>query len=472
MKRKPITEAAGIEESKAQVVTGEQVRSYWRGMLCSEYPAAEDAEGGAEKAESMIKAAAAIMRRGFELIGQGTGVFLFLFNGMKEDRPTDAEIDAAILARQETPPDTKAEERTTKAYTELLQLLFTEAALLPFMRAELRSLADDPAARAVNMLDYLFTGEALECNFVQLLKRARAKQGAPLPGEEIHEYTVKRIDAFNYPLDKVNSKAWNWLTDPADIDGQMRFDFEFATGGKRSENALVFYSVDFSELEKSAEYSRQLTPFDKRCYIAAGALFNAGYDVFSLGQLYNAMGFTSKPNSKTLERINESVRKMMRTNIVINNMAEVEAFKQDKSKYLVKYEGHLLPAERIEQRAKANGKLIESAIHLYHEPRLITLARKKGQITTINVKLLESPINKTEENIAIEDYLIERISHIKGDKKPGRILYATICEQCKITAKKQRQRLPAKVSCILEHQKKSGWITAFEEQKDGVTITP
>ena len=469
MERKTIAAATGIDETKAQVVHSEDVRNYWRGMVCGEYPAAEDTEGGAEKAETMIKSTAVILRRGFEIIGEGKRVFLFFFNGMKEERPTDAEIAEAIKARGESNQDAEAEEKTAADYTELLQLLFADTELMPFMRLELRGLAADPAASAVNMFEYLFTGDAFNTNFVRLLKQAREKQGAPLPGE-MHEYTVKRLDALNYPLDKVNARAWNWLTDPAEINGQMRFDFEFTTGGKRSENALVLYSVDFSELEQSAKYSRQLTPFDKRCYIAAGALFNAGYNVFSLAQLYNAMGFTSKPAATTLEKINESARKMLRTHIEINNEAEVEAFKQEKSQYLVKYEGQLLAGERIEQRARANGKLIESAIHLFREPPLITLARKKGQITTVERKLLESPISKTEENLTIEDYLIERVSHIKANPKNPRILYATIYEQCKITAKKQRQRLPEKVARILEHHKKCGWIKDFSEQKDGVTI--
>ena len=457
MERKKLTELAGVDKEQARHIDAEEIRGFWRGMLCSEYPAAEDAPGGVEKIESMIKLSAEILRSGYDVIKEGNGFFLFFYNGMNEERPTDAEIAEAIKEREENPAAAEAEESTKGYCMYLLQTTVLENELLPFIRAALRRVAADPANKNINMLEYLFSGRTLQSNFVKVLESAA--QALPTT-EQADAYTVKPVEKIVYPLDIINASAWDSLFYPAAMDGQMRFNPEL--------NPLVNYSVNFSALEQNAKLSRQLTQFDKRLYVACGALFNSKNPIFSYRQLFRTMGYTTEPNAAQLEKMNNSLRKMRFIEMIIDNEAEAEAYENDEYKY--PYNGALLPWESVEKRTRINGQLVDGAIHLLRKPPLIEFAEKRKQITTIARKLLESPINKTEENLSIDDYLIEQISRIKHKNRSPRVLYDTICKECKITTKKQRQRLPEKVARYLAHYKSCSWIKEFTEQKDGVTI--
>lgn len=473
MERKKLTELAGVDNEQARHIDAEEIRGFWRGILCSEYPAAEDAPGGVEKVESMIKLSAEILRSGYDVIKEGNGFFLFFYNGMNEERPTDAEIAEAIKEREENPAAAEAEESTKGYCMHLLQTTVLKNELLPFIRAELRRVAADPANNNINMLEYLFSGRPLQSNFVKVLESAAQAQALPAAGQdEAGKYIARPIKKIGYPLDKVNSDVWNLfrLTEKTEVNGQIGFNIYTGSNGKQE--ALVFYSIDFGAIEQATKFSRQLTQFDKRCYIAAAALYNAGYKFFSLRQLHRAMGFTSVANAAILEKIDASLSKMQVSTITINNQKELEVFGKG-NEYEYNYTAPLLPFKKIQKRYRANGQLVESVIILSEEPPLVAFARQRKQITTIDRKLLECRENsKTEENLKIEDYLIERIAHIKAQKQPARILYDTVCKGCNITEKKQRQRLPGKIIKYLRHYKSCNWVKEFTEQKDGVTIIP
>ena len=81
--------------------------------------------------------------------------------------------------------------------------------------------------------------------------------------------------------------------------------------------------------------------------------------------------------------------------------------KQKKYKYNhFRYDAALLPLERMQ--AIVNGQTVDSAFHLFREPPLITFAKERKQVTTIERKVLQTPISKTNQNLLIEDYLLER----------------------------------------------------------------
>ena len=236
-----------------------------------------------------------------------------------------------------------------------------------------------------------------------------------------------------------NSKIWNLLaaTDP---NGQLSLDIVTSKKGSK-QDAIVYYSISFDALETGVKITKQLTPFDKRVYIAAAALFNGGNRIISANQIYRMMGNRGNPNADDLQKINDSLTKMGAARVYLDNEQEVQVNK----KYTrFKYDASLLPFERIS--AYINGQLVESAIHLFREPPLITFARERGQITGLTRQLLESPISKTDANLQLEDYLLERIGHMKSPKSkaPRKMLYSTIYERCGITTKKQKQRAPEK----------------------------
>lgn len=277
--------------------------------------------------------------------------------------------------------------------------------------------------------------------------------------------TIRHADIVEYPLDKPNANIWNMLKE--DTGGQLRIDFNMLP--KQPElQAYAIYSINFDELGSNLKISKTLTPYDKRVYIAVSALFNAGNDVITLTQIYYAMGYTGKPAKKQIERINESVEKMRKAYVTLDNTAEANALKNVKR---FKYDDYLLPLKSI--TAVVNGKLSDRAIKLYEEPPLIRFAKQRNQVTTITVKLLQSPISKTDGNLAIDDYLLEQISRKKRTgTKPFRLLYDTIYKRTNITTKLQRSRAPEKIKTYLDYYEQEGFIKGYTIQPDGITIEP
>ena len=279
------------------------------------------------------------------------------------------------------------------------------------------------------------------------------------PAKQLPSVSGKRVNKIDFPVDKVNSKVWKLLETAQ--NGQIGIAVE-----KHASSRLLttFYSINFDALGDNVTISRKLEPFDKRVYLAVSALHNAGNSVISLSQIYKTMGYTTAPNQTTITKIENSIAKMAAAHLSLDNSEEAKAYKYDK----FVYSASLLPMERIE--GIINGKTVEAAIHLFREPPLITFARGRKQITTIERKLLETPVNKTDQTLLIEDYLIERISHAKTGRQPTKILYSKLFKEARITEKKQRQRARNKVAAILGHYVKCNYIKGFSEETDGIRI--
>lgn len=293
------------------------------------------------------------------------------------------------------------------------------------------------------------------------MKAARVSQedAAPKDPAAIDRVNVIPVDRLTYPLDKVNANIWSLLE--TDTGGQLRIRAE-KLGSKKEINIL--YSIDFDALGSNARITKKLTQFDKRVYIAVAGLFNAGNTVITLRQIHLAMGGTGRASANQRQKISAAVHKMHGAMISIDNAIEAGTYNYPK----FVYNGSLLPIERI--RKIVNGNVVEEAIHLFREPPAMTFARQRGQITTIPVRLLNSHVSMTDTNLAIEDYLLDRISHAKKGKGQSKILYRTICDKAGAVTAKQRQRVPEKIKEYLTHYVKCGYIASFAETSDGVTV--
>lgn len=271
----------------------------------------------------------------------------------------------------------------------------------------------------------------------------------------------RSINTLNYPIDKPNSELWSVIN--TEQSGQLRFAFET---GKRGDNtATVLCSVNWDD--PNTKITKHLTEWDKRVYIATASLFDGGNETVTINQIHKLMGNDSDPNDKQKAKINESLTKMGTARLYIDNQGEIDA---NYNYPPFKYDAPLLPFERM--TAKLNG-IETTAIHLLKEPPLIAFAKGRKQITTIPLGLLKSPISKTEDNLRLEDYLIDRISHMRKNEKLSRkILFSKICEKCNITQKKQRQRLTPKIIKYLEHYITHDFIKDYEiDQDKNITIT-
>lgn len=273
---------------------------------------------------------------------------------------------------------------------------------------------------------------------------------------------ARKLENIDYPIDKVNKDIWS-LFEYAK-DSQLTYK-KYNVAQKNSKQTIdVLYCIDFSSLE-NVSITRKLEPIDKRIYLAIAALFNMGYEVMSIQQIYNGMGYKGRAGATDIKKINTAISKMNGAHIFIDNLAEHNAYKYDH----FKYDGSLLPMERIQ--AIINGQTAEAAIHIFREPPMVSFARKRKQITTVDIKVLDTPLNKTNANIELEDYLIEEIARIKKGSRSNKMLYKTIYENTNIKTVKQKQRAPEKIKQLLDHYADCHYIKAYEQKKDGISIT-
>lgn len=293
--------------------------------------------------------------------------------------------------------------------------------------------------------------------------------------EKYNPATIKGTDKIDYPVDKPNNNMWDnvWRALKENPDGQLTFSFDVKKRGEKEELPLLV-SINFDALQ-DIEITKRLTPFDKRVYIAISALFNAGNDVITLSTIYKHMGYKGRAGGSDLEKIHKSVLKMLAAQITVDNELEVQRHK----KYgHFKYRGTLLPVE-LGEFYNVQGALTDAAIHILREPPLMTFARNRDQITTVSLKLLQSPVNKTDANLMLEDYLIVQIKRAQKNKAHGRarMLYKTIYKHAGIpekpttnTERQQQKRAPGKIEKYLTYYQQEGTITKFTMEKDGITI--
>ena len=380
----------------------------------------------------------------------------------------DNEINEALILlldylARESKANTLAEKGLPDQYTMLRNLLGELDNLWPYLEIELRK----PEYAGMSFADLAQETESGETFFQKAVTAAHSARDADK--EKLPRAAGKKAKNIEFPLDKPNAKIWNLLE--TDTKGQILFDMK-KSGTRTTIPAL--YSINFDGLSDELHITKRLLPFDKRVYLAISALFNAGNNIISLPLIYYAMGYTGKkPGQQDYERINESITKMTTARISFDNEQEAKKYKYDH----FKYDGSLLPIER--GTAIINGQLADAAIHIFREPPLVTFAKNRGQITTINVNVLQSKVNKTNANLLIDDYLIERISRAKKGKNRGsaRILYETLFHHVGIadrpktdTEKKQKKRAPKTIRRYLDHYKETGFISEYTVQNDGFTI--
>lgn len=343
-----------------------------------------------------------------------------------------------------------------------LEKLFAASQLLRDLEPELLkdNLFKDADGNVIDYLEKHYTVKEIldpEGEIFGAIERAALKANAD-------RVTIKHTDDLEYPLDKINNRAWNLFSN--DSNGQIEFDFDLLPK-KKELDATAYYSINFDGLGDNLKITKRLLPFDKRVYIAVSALYNAGNTVITATQIHHAMGNTKSPSPNQIEKIDDALSKMTNASITLDNELEVKALKGKYPHF--EYKGSLLPIERL--RAVVNGQVAESAIHIFREPPLMTFAKERKQVTTIDVALLQSPVSKTDSNLLIDDYLIDRISKAKNKKnKSCRILFKTLYEHAEIKTRNHRARAPKKIETYLSYYQQQGFIKRYTSDKDGVTV--
>ena len=272
----------------------------------------------------------------------------------------------------------------------------------------------------------------------------------------IKQSDLIKTDAVQYPLDAINHDLWKLLSTPT---GKQ---LSVITG--KTPNNIVYYQLDFDD---NISFSKSLSQFDKRICSAVASLYNAGNSIVTLTQIYKvSTGKNNRPNSRQLKKINDALSKMRKTTIYINTKFEGLNYPNQE----LVYDGNVISFDRVTH--SFSGCLSEAAIRILSEPPLIKFARDRKQITTINVALLNTPVNQNELSLSIEDYLIQRISHAKRGHQPTKILLKTLYQNLGIANNKDKKhKANQKLDPILKYYKESGFISDYQITSDSIDLT-
>jgi hypothetical protein len=113
-----------------------------------------------------------------------------------------------------------------------------------------------------------------------------------------------------------------------------------------------------------------------------------------------------------------------------------------------------------------------AAYKILVEPLLYRYAKAGKQISAIDIKLLDTPVSKTNDIIVLQGFLLRKIEAMKSDRTADRIiLYDDIYKIFGINepqkVKNQLQRIRKYMDTMLEYWKGEKYITDFIVNKKG-----
>jgi len=287
--------------------------------------------------------------------------------------------------------------------------------------------------------------------------------------QNIIRVSGKRPEFIQYPVDKISQNLFCYLE-----SGTYSMSAE-KSGSKDELTTIV--TLDFEELKKNKALAdiidRILTPFDKRVYVAAGTLQQAGNKYISATQIYKQMGGKGSPAAKHISKIIESCTKMMGIRLSIDNQEEAAKYNYREFQRGLFY---LFPVKIIENIA-INGRTTDFCIQFLDELTLFAFAKQRKQITEYTPEQWSLPFSMTDDNILLDDYFRSRTARMRRDKARsknhsynGKMLYSKIYENCGIDTQNKRTRVTGKIRKLLNHYKATGIIVDYQEGKDGITI--
>lgn len=275
---------------------------------------------------------------------------------------------------------------------------------------------------------------------------------------------TKQIRNINIPLDKVNSQIR--LLGGPDFDKRLLFDMANEKDQENGIQVFITLMMDFEEAKKlGVRFSKDLNSYDQRVMQGIGAVFNESGPITSIRKIYHGMGNKGAPSKAQREKIYDSIRKMISATITIDNRREVARYKNYP---LFTYEGPVLMADII--TARIDGNITHEAIQIYREPALITFAKGRGQIATIEIKHLQNDIKKSKYYYPIEAYLLERILRARtGGQKS--ILMNTLYEKAGLNDRRRQYEARPTIKELLDFWKGTGLIRNYEMDNERIRFT-
>lgn len=306
-----------------------------------------------------------------------------------------------------------------------------------------------------------------EAEAIALIEEALKEEGTNMTTGEVtdivQQINFKKPESLLIPTTKVIQKLYDGITDftngiqPVDVGGKK-------TKGKYLVPVEIFVSASAEALE----IQKYLTPYDRQVQNGIFTLIENGCRFFTAKQVYEAFAGKSTTQKTVENRINRSIQKQRTTLITIDwtAHAQMNGIPIDPSRgdYMVT-EQNLLMLNR--GTASINGQLLDG-YYVIEAPILYRYAKQVGQLSTIDRKLLDVPVNKNDRNIILTNYLLERIDTMKKSKTTQpRISFEKLYALTGINTDSNttKNRLRDTVKKMLDYWTKKGHIKGYTVHK-------
>lgn len=256
---------------------------------------------------------------------------------------------------------------------------------------------------------------------------------------------------------KTKDNVSNFITQNMLDAGEQLLELEKKGRIKQQIRTKVSFSYEGIDIQTRKEF----TLFDQEVHDAVVTLYLAENQIISPAMVYRAM--TGKTNSEyiheaKLKEIEESIDKCMFSKLSIDASEEAALYGYKQAIY----SGALLAAEKVSVKMGGH-KVI--AYKIISEPLLYRYAKTCKQITTVDIKLLDTPITKTNDTIVLQGFLLRKIEQIKSDKKYNRIILFSDIYNVLNVSKEQRvqvKRIRGYVKEILDYWVEGNYISNYE----------
>lgn len=225
------------------------------------------------------------------------------------------------------------------------------------------------------------------------------------------------------------------------------------------------------------QIQKHLTPFDKQVQTGIFTLIENGYTAFTAKQVYEVFAGKTTTSPQAIGHVTRSINKQ-RTTLISIDWTEHAKMKglpvdQQRGDYIATEE-NLLLLRRVKLRC--NGQELDG-YSVIEEPILYRYAKQVGQLSTIDRKLLDVPVNNTEVNIILKNELLERIDTMKkrSGKISNNIAFDTLYKLAGVGEdRKERERIRTAVEKMLKAWKKEGFISGYamnQEKRKLVSVS-
>ena len=173
----------------------------------------------------------------------------------------------------------------------------------------------------------------------------------------------------------------------------------------------TYVTVNYEGLDRTkVQGVKWLTLYDREVLDAVHTLFKAGNAFVTIDQINRVMNGKSdetRATAKQAKRIDNSLTKLMYTQITIDATEEARAFGWA-TEY--GYDNPVIIGRR--GWATVNGNKVKGVF--IYDLGLLNYAEIKNQIARVPLEVKDTPINKNENATVLQGYLLRRVSQIKS----------------------------------------------------------